>query len=81
MEHHQFYVLMLRFKFTIVEVWSDYMGMTEPSTLVLMHTSNGMLPIVCFNDAFQIFARGFFRRVHGHDITPVLVFVLMSNEI
>ena len=24
---------------------------------------------LCFNDAFQIFARGFIRRGHGHDIT------------
>jgi hypothetical protein len=31
--------------------------------------SNGLLTIICFNDAFQTYLRGFIRRVHGYDIT------------
>ena len=37
--------------------------------LVFVQLCNGILTIVCLNDAFQICARGFIRQGDGQDIT------------
>ena len=34
-----------------------------------MHSSNGILTMLCLDDDFRIFARGFIRQGHGQEIT------------
>ena len=64
------HVSMMPFKSSLVDLSGDDMVMTSMWMLVVVHASDGILAIVCFNDAFQIFARAFIRRGHGYDNTP-----------
>ena len=69
MNYYQLDVSMMPFKPTFVDLSGGYMAMTQHLMLVFVHTSNGILKVVCFNDAFQLIAPGFIREVNGQNAT------------
>ena len=69
MDYQHFYVKQILFKSSPVDLSGEDMAMTILSKLVCLHMRIGILTFLCCNNAFQIFARGFVWRGHGHDMT------------
>ena len=68
----------MMFTSSLVDLSGEYMAMTQPSMLVFVHTSNGLLTILCFNDAFHSYLVDLLSEYMAMTLFSILKFTVQA---